>query len=121
MSILKSIKQREFRRTHRVRNKLKSVASVDALRVSVFKSNKYFYAQVINDVAGNTVCSSSSLKIDDTGKTGIDLAKEVGRELAKRMLAKNISSNVYLDRGSFLYHGKVRAFADAMREGGISI
>ncbi len=110
--------KRTKRRRFRVREKLKSVC-VNRLRISIFKSNKHFYAQLINDGSGQTLLSASSLKVDLTGKSGIEVAKQVGQDFGNKILASSIGMDVYLDRGPFLYHGKVAAFAESVREKGI--
>jgi large subunit ribosomal protein L18 len=88
-------------------------------RLSVFRSNKAIYAQLIDDLAGNTLASVSSveLKSEIEGNT-VETAKKVGQRLAEKALAKNIDTIVF-DRNGYLYHGKVKALADAAREGGL--
>jgi large subunit ribosomal protein L18 len=92
-------------------------------RLSVFRSSKHIYAQVIDDLKGETVASASSLEksLRDAGKTGanIDAAKAVGKLLAERAVQKGVKEVVF-DRGSYLYHGRVKALADAARESGLS-
>jgi large subunit ribosomal protein L18 len=91
-------------------------------RLSVFRSSKHIYAQVIDDAHGQTVVSASSLEEDMRGslKTGanIEAAKAVGKRLAERAAAKGIKAVVF-DRGGYLYHGRVKALADAARAGGL--
>jgi large subunit ribosomal protein L18 len=93
--------------------------TADRPRLSVFRSNKAIYAQLIDDIAGNTLASASSveLKTEIEGNT-IETAKKVGQRLAEKAIAKNISAAVF-DRNGYLYHGKVKALADAAREGGL--
>lgn len=89
-------------------------------RLSVFKSNKQIYAQLIDDVAGNTLASASSMDKSIEGKkvTKIEQAIAVGRLIA--MNAKNVGvENVVFDRGGFLYHGRVKALADSARKEGL--
>ena len=92
-------------------------------RLSVFRSSKHIYAQVIDDLKGETLASASSLEksMRDGGKTGadIDAAKAVGKLLAERAAEKGVKEVVF-DRGSYLYHGRVKALADAARESGLS-
>jgi len=92
-------------------------------RLSVFRSSKHIYAQVIDDLKGETVASASSLEktLRDAGKTGanIDAAKAVGKLLAERAVQKGVKEVVF-DRGGYLYHGRVKALADAARESGLS-
>ncbi len=85
-------------------------------RLSVFKSNKYIYAQLIDDENGKTLASFSSAKIKVKGK--IEQAKKVGEELAKVAQEKNIKTAVF-DRGGFIYTGRVKALAEGAREGGL--
>jgi len=93
-------------------------------RLAVFKSNKYIYAQIIDDVAGHTLASASTMdaalvKADNLKSTSnVDAAKAVGLSLAKKALDKGIESVVF-DRAGYLYHGKVKALADAAREAGL--
>ncbi|MCL2215983.1 MAG: 50S ribosomal protein L18 [Defluviitaleaceae bacterium] len=93
-------------------------------RLSVFKSNKYIYAQLIDDVAGITIASASTMdatlvKASDLKSTSnIDAAKAVGTQVAKKALDKGISAVVF-DRSGYIYHGKVAALADAAREAGL--
>ena len=92
-------------------------------RLSVFRSSKHIYAQVIDDLKGTTLASASSLEkaMRDGGKTGadIDAAKAVGKLLAERAV-KNGVKEVIFDRGGYLYHGRVKALGDAARESGLS-
>jgi large subunit ribosomal protein L18 len=85
-------------------------------RLSVFKSNKYIYGQLINDDKSVTILSLSSMKVK--GKTFTERCVETGKEIAKLALAKKISKVVF-DRGGFKYVGRVKAFADGAREGGL--
>jgi large subunit ribosomal protein L18 len=90
--------------------------------LSVFRSSQHIYAQVIDDTAGTTLVSASSREKDLRGslKTGADIAaaKEVGRLVAERAKAKGVKKVVF-DRGGYLFHGRVKALADAAREGGL--
>jgi large subunit ribosomal protein L18 len=87
-------------------------------RLSIFRSNKEFYAQIIEDISGKTLVGASSLKVKKEGLTKTEVAKAVGTELAKIALEANISSVVF-DRNGFLYHGRIKAFADSAREAGL--
>ena len=115
------LKKQTERRMARVRRAVKAAAG-DRLRLSVFRSSKHIYAQVIDDRKGETVASASSLEKDMRGnlKTGanIDAAKAVGKLLAERASAKGVKDVVF-DRGGYIYHGRVKALADAAREGGL--
>ena len=110
------------RRQKRTRFKLRQVSN-DKPRLSVFRSSKHIYAQVIDDLKGETLASASSLEktMRESGNTGanIDAAKAVGKLLAERAV-KNGVKEVVFDRGSYLYHGRVKALADAARESGLS-
>jgi large subunit ribosomal protein L18 len=92
-------------------------------RLSVFRSSKHIYAQVIDDVNGKTLVAASSIEKGMRGelKTGADTnaAKAVGKLVAERALEKGVKEVVF-DRGGYLYHGRVKALADAAREGGLS-
>lgn len=89
-------------------------------RLTVFRSNKAIYAQIIDDEAGRTLVSASSseLKTEVTGFT-VETAKKVGQRLAEKAVAQNVQSVVF-DRNGYLYHGKVKALADGAREGGLN-
>jgi large subunit ribosomal protein L18 len=110
------------RRKQSVRLSLRRSAS-GRPRLSVFRSSKHIYAQVIDDLKGETLASASSLEkaMREAGNTGanIDAAKAVGKLLAKRAV-KNGVTEVVFDRGGYLYHGRVKALADAARESGLS-
>ena len=98
-------------------------AATGRARLSVFRSSKHIYAQVIDDVKGVTLAAASSVEKDMRGslKTGanVDAAKAVGKAVAERALQKGIKTVVF-DRGGYLYHGRVKALADAAREGGLA-
>ena len=87
-------------------------------RLSVFRSNKDIYAQLIDDVNNITLASVSSQKLDQGGKTKTEVAAEVGKMLAEKAKSVNVETVVF-DRGGYLYHGRVKALADAAREGGL--
>jgi large subunit ribosomal protein L18 len=110
------------RRRERLRFQLRQ-KSGGRVRLSVFRSSKHIYAQIIDDAAGRTVAAASSLDRDlRTGlKTGADkdAAAAVGKLVAERALAAGVKEVVF-DRGSYLYHGRVKALAEAAREGGLA-
>ena len=112
---------RTIRRTAKVRRRIKRAAGERA-RLSVFRSSKHIYAQVIDDVKGETLVAASSIEKDMRGqlKTGanVEAAKAVGKLVAERAGAKRIKDVVF-DRGGYLYHGRVKALAEAAREGGL--
>ncbi len=119
MSVLQELRER---RRRRLRFQLRRKGGGRA-RLSVFRSSKHIYAQVIDDAAGRTVVAASSL---DKGlrtdlRTGADkgAAAAVGKLIAERALAAGVKEVVF-DRGAYLYHGRVKALADAAREGGLA-
>jgi large subunit ribosomal protein L18 len=107
------------RRRRRVRTALRDRSSGKP-RLSVHRSGRHLYAQVIDDAAGKTVIAASTLDKDLRGKTGAtkEGAAAVGKAIAERAKAAGVSSVVF-DRGGFLFHGRVKALADAAREGGL--
>lgn len=105
--------QRETRH-RRIRARVSGTA--EKPRLAVYKSNKYMYAQLINDDANTTIAQASSLKMKGSS---MDAAKKVGQELAKKALDLKISK-VAFDRGGFNYTGKIKALADAAREAGLN-
>ena len=111
----------EDRRKARVRRAIKKAAN-GRPRLSVFRSSKQIYAQIIDDVRGHTVAAASTLDADLKGKlkTGatVDAAKEVGKLVAERAVAAGVKQVIF-DRSGYLYHGRVKALADAAREGGL--
>ena len=111
----------EDRRKARVRRAIRKAAN-GRPRLSVFRSSKQIYAQVIDDDGGRTLAAASSIEKDLRGslKTGADVAaaKEVGRLVAERAAAAGVTSVIF-DRSGYLYHGRVKALADAAREGGL--
>ena len=109
------------RRKSRVRRAIRA-AAYGRPRLSVFRSSKQIYAQIIDDAAGRTLASASTLEKDvraqlKTGAT-VDAAKEIGKLIAERASAAGVKQVVF-DRGSYLFHGRVKALADAAREGGL--
>ena len=117
-----TVADRTLRRTAKVRRKVRRAARTRA-RLTVFRSSQHIYAQVIDDANSQTVVSASSLEKEMRGglKTGanIEAAKAVGKRLAERATAKGIKEVVF-DRGGYLYHGRVKALAEAAREGGLN-
>lgn len=109
-------KNRNKQRQMRIRKKVADVS--DRPRLSVFRSNMYVYAQII-DVTGNTIVGLSEKVLKAKG-TPIERAKLVGAEIAKLALAKKIKE-VAFDKGRFSYHGRVKAVAEGAREGGLSL
>lgn len=103
----------------RVRSKLRKLAH-GRLRMSVHRSNKNISVQIIDDSRGVTLASASSLEsaLGFVGRNNVEAAKKIGETIAERARAKDIEE-VYFDRGGFLYHGRIKALADAAREGGL--
>lgn len=116
--VSKTNRQLERARRHaRVRNKISGTA--ERPRLCVFRSNTNIYAQIIDDVAGNTIVSASTLdKEIKTKKSNVEAAKEVGTLIAKRA-ADNKITTVVFDRSGYIYHGVVKSLAEAAREGGL--
>jgi large subunit ribosomal protein L18 len=114
-----TVKARTDRRKATVRRAIK-VAATGRARLTVFRSSKHIYAQIIDDLKGATVAAASSLEKDMRSKTGanVDAAKAVGKLVAQRAIEKGVDSVVF-DRGGYLYHGRIKALADAAREGGL--
>ena|ERR1044071_7951989 len=117
-----TVKARSERRKATVRRAVKHAAA-GRKRLSVFRSSKHIYAQVIDDDKGVTLAAASSIEKDMRGslKSGANVgaAKEVGKLIAKRASEKGIEDVVF-DRGGYLYHGRIKALADAAREGGLN-
>ncbi len=113
-------KKRTIKRKFRIKNRIRS-SSRNKLRLCFNKSNKNFYAQIIDDSKGHTVLGLSTLSKDfkDSKSNGnIEAAKKLGKLLAEKALEKGIKQVVF-DRNGCLFHGKVKAFADAARENGL--
>ncbi len=108
-----------LRRHRRVRGKISGTA--ERPRLAVFRSSKHIYAQIIDDMAGVTLASASSMDKGFEGFGGnIEAATKVGNAVAKKALEKGIT-NVVFDRGGFVYHGRVKALAEGAREGGLKL
>jgi large subunit ribosomal protein L18 len=110
-----------LKRRLRVRNKLRNV-NAGRVRLSVHRSNKNISCQLIDDVQGRTLASASTLEpsLGMVGKNNVEAAAKVGAAIAERAKAAGVAE-AYFDRGGFLFHGKVKALADAAREGGLKI
>jgi len=109
---------KELRR-NKIRARIRSriTGTAQKPRLSVFRSNKYIYAQLVDDVAGVTLVSTSSRALTEKVNK-VDSSVEVGKTLAQKALASGITEVVF-DRGGYLYHGRVKALADGAREGGL--
>jgi large subunit ribosomal protein L18 len=104
------------RRAQRTRTRLKALSS-GRLRLTVFRSSKNIYAQVIDDARGVTVAAASSLEADKGSDKGA--AEKVGQLVAQRAIEKGVKDVVF-DRGGYIYHGRIKALADAAREAGLN-
>lgn len=119
MSQQKKLQQRRVRRCFRTRNSFASKGIKP--RVTVFRSLKQIYAQIIDDAAGTTLVSFSSLQIKDgKGKDKKDTANLVGKKLGAAAVEKGIS-DVFFDRGRFPYHGRVQSLVEGLRESGLKL
>ena len=107
--------QKWEKRAHRVRTRM--LGTADKPRLSVRRSLKFNYAQMIDDTAGKVLVGVSDMKLKTSG-TKVESAKKLGLELAKLAIAKGIKTCVF-DRGGYKYHGRVKALADGAREGGL--
>lgn len=115
-----SKRQLFIKRRLRVRNRLRK-ANAGRIRLSVHRSSKNISAQVIDDVSGKTLASASTLEksLGFVGKNNIEAATKVGEEIAARAKKAGVE-DVYFDRGGFLFHGKIKALADAARAAGLN-
>lgn len=115
--MLKVHKTSKNRRKLRVSSKINGTA--ERPRISVFRSNKFIYAQVIDDVEGKTIASANSKDLE-TKSNKTDQAKNIGLEIGKKLKGMKIEKCVY-DRGSYRYHGRVKSLAEGVREAGVII
>lgn len=113
-------KDNRIRRKLRVKKKITGTS--EKPRMTVFRSNMYIYAQMIDDVTGNTLCeaSSASKEFARKGKKKVEQSFEVGKTIAERALEKGIKKAVF-DRNGYRYHGRVKNVADGARQGGLEI
>ncbi len=114
MAINKESRRLKIRK--KIRAKVSGTAS--SPRLSVFKSNTTIYAQLIDDLTGHTLISSSSKEVSSDKNANIEISNTVGKKLAEKAIANGIEKVVF-DRGGYLYHGKLKALADGAREGGL--
>ena len=115
---LRSKPDRRLKRRRRVRAKVAGTA--ERPRISVFRSNRGIAAQLVDDIAGHTLASVSWTESALRDKAPMEQASEAGRLLARRAQEAGISAAVF-DRGGYQYHGRVRAFAEGVREGGLTV
>jgi large subunit ribosomal protein L18 len=121
MAKLKTRREYRKRRHYRVRNKI--FGTPERPRLMVYRSNQNIYASIIDDVNGKTLASASTISKEIKGQitgnaSNMESAKLVGKAIAEKAKSKGIE-NVVFDRGGYLYHGRVKALADAAREGGL--
>jgi large subunit ribosomal protein L18 len=109
-----------LRRKRHERIRLRISGSAERPRLSVFRSAKFIYAQVIDDTTGRTLAAASSREPDLAASTPVDTARSVGKAIAARAKAAGVST-VVLDRGGYQYHGRVRSLAEGAREGGLNL
>jgi large subunit ribosomal protein L18 len=112
-----NIKVRRLRIKKGIRKRLEGTSARP--RLSVFKSNKAIYAQVIDDAKGHTLLATSSKDLDKKGGVTLSISKTVGQKLAEKALASGIKDIVF-DRNGYLYHGNIKALAEGAREGGLN-
>ena len=110
--------QSRLKRRRRVRAKVSG--SSDRPRISVFRSNRGIHAQLVDDLAGRTLASVSWTESDLRGLKPMEQAERAGRVLAERAQSAGVSTAVF-DRGGYRYHGRVKAFAEGVREGGLTV
>ena len=108
--------KRYIQRKNRVRAKI--IGTEGRPRLSVFRSNTHIYAQIINDDKGITLVASSDVKIKKGKMKKVEMATQVGEEIAKKALLKKIKTVVF-DRNGFMYHGRIKAVAEGARKGGL--
>jgi large subunit ribosomal protein L18 len=111
-----NIKDRRLRIKKGIRKKLEGTSARP--RLSVFRSNKVIYAQIIDDASGHTLTSSSSVELDKKGGVNLTISKNVGKKVAEKAVASGILEIVF-DRNGYLYHGNIKALAEGAREGGL--
>jgi len=119
MKLIKRVHNRRVRRAFRVRNRIRKAGR---LRLSVFRSNRHMYAQIIDDATGKTLVGANTMESAVSGPAtyagNLDAATKVGELLASRAKENGITE-VAFDRGDYKYHGRVKALAEAAREGGL--
>jgi len=111
-----NIKHRRTRIKKGIRKSLEGTSARP--RLSVFRSNKIIYAQIIDDSKGLTVTASSSIELDKKGGVNMTISKNVGKKVAEKALARGVQEIVF-DRNGYLYHGNIKALAEGAREGGL--
>jgi large subunit ribosomal protein L18 len=119
--MIKKVSRDALRRKRHSRIRLQLAGSTERPRLSIFRSAKHIYAQVIDDTSGRTLAAASSREATLAAGPGkVDAARSVGRELAQRARAAGVRG-VVLDRGGYRYHGRVRSLAEGARDGGLDL
>ena len=116
--MINKVSKNETRKRRHARVRAKVSGTSTCPRLNVFRSNSHIFAQIIDDTNGTTLVSSSSLALKLESSSNIDAAIKVGTDIATKALEKNIT-NVVFDRGGYVYHGRVKALAEAAREAGL--
>lgn len=116
--MINKVSKNETRKRRHARVRAKVSGTSTCPRLNVFRSNSHIFAQIIDDTNGTTLVSSSTLALKLESSSNIEAATQVGTDIAKKALEKNIT-NVVFDRGGYVYHGRVKALADAAREAGL--
>lgn len=113
-----SADKRDLRLKRKKRTRMRMEGTEERPRLSVYRSSRHVYAQVINDLTGSTVVSVSSFKKGGADRANTELCTELGKKLAAKCKEKNVTKVVF-DKNGYSYHGRVKAFADGAREGGL--
>lgn len=111
-------KKRELRLKRKKRTRMRMEGTAERPRLSIFRSSRHVYAQVIDDLSGNTLASISSFKKGGAERANTEFCVELGKKLAAKCKEKNVSKVVF-DKNGYTYHGRVKAFADGAREAGL--
>ena len=116
--MITKLDKNKVRKKRHARVRVKVQGTPEVPRLNVYRSNTNIYAQIIDDTKGVTLASASSLKLENVSKSSVKAAKEVGKLIAEVAKTKGIEKVVF-DRGGYLYHGRVKALAEAARENGL--
>jgi len=116
--MIKKVSRNDVRKKRHLRVRNKVSGTPECPRLNVFRSNTHIHAQIIDDVNGVTLASSSSVTLKIENGSNVEAATIVGKDIAEKAVAKNIEKVVF-DRGGYVYHGRVKALADAAREAGL--
>ena len=116
--MITKLDKNKVRKKRHARVRVKVQGPTEVPRLNVYRSNTNIYAQIIDDTKGVTLAQASSLKLENVSKSSVEAAKEVGKLIAEVAKTKGIEKVVF-DRGGYLYHGRVKALAEAARENGL--